>query len=312
VSTQHPPTIIAGCDGADRGRQAVVLSRTLARLAGARMLIVGVYRHPALPFPPPLGHRDDEYRRTEAAVRSVRDELAPEAHVVVVPGFSPAHGLCQVAEQESAAMIAVGSRHAAERRMGDADDALQVLRSARAAVLVVPDDRPAPGALARIVVGFDGSPTARQAVGVAAQLARAAGGGLTLFSAIGPEVSAWWLDSPSSRDADILEHFRVTRGRELERAADEALRDSPEIGATRVIAQGDPVTRLRAAGADADLLVVGSRQWGALGRLVLGTVSEAVVRESDCATLVVPRGHGAESAVAALSAGLAAHHAAPA
>jgi hypothetical protein len=91
VSTQESPTIIAGCDGAHRGRQAVVLGRTLAGLSGARLLVVGVYPHPALPFPPPLGHRDDERRRTEEAVRAVPDELSPDARAVAVPGFSPAH-----------------------------------------------------------------------------------------------------------------------------------------------------------------------------------------------------------------------------
>jgi nucleotide-binding universal stress UspA family protein len=302
MSTEDSPTIIAGCDGGDRGRQAVALGSTIARLTGARLLIAGVYPHPGLPFPPPLGHREDQRHPMETALRAIRDELAPEARTLAAPGFSPAHALCEVAEREGATTIVVGSRHAPARRMGDADHALQVLRSAPASVLVAPDDRPAPEALRRIVVGFDGSASSRDALAVAARLAHAADASLTLLSAISPEISAWWLQGASSLDAEIIDRYRRTRGRELEDAAAETLRDLPSVDTTHELPQGDAVAQLLAGSASADLLVVGSRRWGALGRLVLGTVSEAVVRESRCPTLVVPRRHGKGSVAVELSA----------
>jgi nucleotide-binding universal stress UspA family protein len=143
------------------------------------------------------------------------------------------------------------------------------------------------------------------ALSVAARLAHAAGASLRIVSAILPEVADWWFRGETSIDAQI-ERYRAARCEELERAAEETLRDGPDIDATHVMPQGDPVKELLAASADADLLVVGSRRWGALGRLVLGTVSEAVVREIRCPTLVVPRRHGAEPAVAELAAGMAA------
>jgi len=302
----RPRTIIAGCDGDDRGRQAVVFGRTLAGLLGDRLLIVAVYPHPAVPFPPPLVARGDERRRADQAIRAVRDELAPEARALAVPGFSPAQALCEVAERERASAIVVGSRHPSRRRMGDADHALQVLRSASAPVFVVPEDRPAPAALQRIVAGFDGSSSAREAIAVAARLAQAAGAHLTVLSALPPEVEAWWLASPASLDAEILEHHRAAREAELRQAAGEVLREHPGVDASLVVEHGHPVPRLLAAGEEADLLVVGSRRWGAIGRLVLGTVSEAVVRESPCPTLVVPVARGSASAAAKPGAGVAA------
>jgi nucleotide-binding universal stress UspA family protein len=295
MSTEDPRTIIAGCDGGDRGRQAVALACTLAGLTAARLLIVGVYPHPALPFPPPIAHREDERRRMEQALRAVRDELAPQARIFAVPGLSPAHALCDTAELKEASTIVVGSRHQPAARMGDADHALQVLRSAKASVLVAPDDRPAPSALRRITVGFDGGASSRDALAVAARLAHDAGGSLTVLSAIPPEVSDWWFQG-SSLDREIIEHHRQTRGRELEDAAHETLRGLAPVDAAHELPQGDAVTQLVDASASADLLVLGSRRWGALGRLVLGTVSEAVVRESRCPTLVVPRPHGRGSA----------------
>jgi nucleotide-binding universal stress UspA family protein len=298
MPTEDSSTVIAGCDGGERGRQAVALGRTIAGLTGARLLIVGVYPHPGLPFPPPLAHREDERHRMESALRGVQDELAPEAHVAAVAGLSPAHALCEVAEQKSAATIVVGSRHAPARRMGDADHALQVLRSAPAAVLVAPDDRPAPEELRRIAVGFDGTASSRDALAAAARLARSAGASLMLLSAVAPEVSAWWLEGAASLDREIVERYRLTRGRELDDAAKETLRDLPAVETTHELLQGDAVAQLIAASASADLLVVGSRRWGALGRLVLGTVSEAVVRESRCPTLVVPRRRHGKGSVA--------------
>ena len=141
MPTTDTPSIIAACDGADRGRQAVVLGRIIAEATGARLTIAAVYPHPGLPFPPPVTGHIDERRRADRAIRDVRDELAPGARTVVVPGLSPAHALCKLADEEGAGTIVVGSHHAAsERRMGDADHALQVLRSTHAAVLTPPLD----------------------------------------------------------------------------------------------------------------------------------------------------------------------------
>jgi nucleotide-binding universal stress UspA family protein len=305
MSTEHPPTIIAGCDGGDRGRQAVALARTLAGLTASRLLIVGVYPHPGLPFPPPVaGGREDEHRSMERALREVRQELAPDARILAVPGLSPAHALCSTAERRGASALVVGSRHEPARRMGDADHALQVLRSAALPVLVARDDRPAPNELRRIAVGFDGSASSRDALAVAARLAHDADAHLTVVSTLTPEVPDWWLRGTSSVDAEILEHFRVTRSRELGKAAEETLRGLPPVDMTHELPQGEVVAELLAAAGASDLLVLGSRRWGAVGRLVLGTVSEAVVRESGCATLVVPRRRGRGSVLPELAVGV--------
>ena len=45
-----------------------------------------------------------------------------------------------------------------------------------------------------------------------------------------------------------------------------------------------------------DLLVLGSRNWGPLKRLMVGSTSHAVVAHARCAVLVLPRGAEAEEA----------------
>ena len=219
MPTTDTPSILAACDGADRGRQAVVLGRIIAEATGARLTIAAVYPHPGLPFPPPVAHHVDERRRADRAIRAVRDDLAPGARTVVVPGLSPAHAICKLADDEGASMIVVGSRHAAaERRMADADHALQVLRSTHAAVLVAPDDRPVSPTIGRIVVGFDDGAGSHDALATAIELARATGAHLHLLSVVPRESNAWWVEGEATVDPVGPRPLgRATQERALER-----------------------------------------------------------------------------------------------
>ena len=42
-------------------------------------------------------------------------------------------------------------------------------------------------------------------------------------------------------------------------------------------------------GEQVDLLVIGSRRWGAAARVLVGSTGEAVLHDAGCAVLVVPR-----------------------
>ena len=290
MPTTDTSSILAACDGADRGRQAVVLGRIIAEATGARLTIAAVYPHPGLPFPPPVAHHVDERRRAERAIRAVRDDLAPGARTVVVPGLSPAHAICKLADDEGASMIVVGSRHAAaERRMADADHALQVLRSTHAAVLVAPDDRPVSPTIGRIVVGFDDGAGSHDALATAIELARATGAHLHLLSVVPRESNAWWVEGEATVDPLALDRWVERRRSELSSATREALGSAGDIDTSVEVLSGGAIPRLLEASAGADLVVLGSRRWARLAHVGLGSVSEPVVRKSTCPTLVVPR-----------------------
>ncbi len=290
MPTTDTPSIIAACDGADRGRQAVVLGRIIAEATGARLTIAAVYPHPGLPFPPPVTGHIDERRRADRAIRDVRDELAPGARTVVVPGLSPAHALCKLADEEGAGTIVVGSHHAAsERRMGDADHALQVLRSAHAAVLVVPDHRAVPAEIRRIVVGFDDGAGSRDALASAIGLARATGAHLDVISVVPRESTAWWVAGEAPVEPATLDRWIEERKAALAEAARWALRSAGDIEASSEVVSGGAAPCLLEASVGADLLVLGSRRWARLAHVVLGSASEYVVRSGTCPTLVVPR-----------------------
>jgi nucleotide-binding universal stress UspA family protein len=52
-----------------------------------------------------------------------------------------------------------------------------------------------------------------------------------------------------------------------------------------------PADALLELGADVDLLVIGSRRWGPVARLLLGSTGEVLMRDAECPIVVVPRSH---------------------
>jgi nucleotide-binding universal stress UspA family protein len=60
-----------------------------------------------------------------------------------------------------------------------------------------------------------------------------------------------------------------------------------------VVAYGGPREELAKFGKELDLLIVGSRGYGPLGRLAHGSVSRYLVGHAACPLLVIPRGAAA-------------------
>jgi nucleotide-binding universal stress UspA family protein len=61
------------------------------------------------------------------------------------------------------------------------------------------------------------------------------------------------------------------------------------LGATGHRLDGAPARMLAGACEDADLLVVGSRGYGPVLRLLLGSVSTQLIHLAPCSVLVIPR-----------------------
>jgi nucleotide-binding universal stress UspA family protein len=142
-----------------------------------------------------------------------------------------------------------------------------------------------------IVVGTDGSSRSRQAVAVAADLARTHGASLHLVHAFRAVVySAGATGDPmtglaASTDVEIERSSRMY----LEELASEIRRDGVSVD-TYCVAQSAASAILDVAESqDADLVVVGNR--GMTGaRRVLGSVPNSVAHGAHCAVLIVPTG----------------------
>lgn len=141
--------------------------------------------------------------------------------------------------------------------------------------------------ITHILVAVDGSDGARRAAYFARDLARQTNAKLTMLVAVTP---------PSAVTVPPFDAVAISSSNPdpEELAVAEALMNEiiADLGHGRAVPQvtlGPPVETIHAEAArlNVDLVVVGARGLGRAERLLLGSVSEQVVRESDRPVLVV-------------------------
>lgn len=137
-----------------------------------------------------------------------------------------------------------------------------------------------------ILVGYDGSRASRKAVEKATKITKVFGAKLILVTVIpSPVPLVGELLVPSTFE---LKEAIETAKRELEKMARE-LSEIHEINVEYRVLQGDPAEELTryAEEKGCDLIIVGRRGAGRLGRLLLGSVSEKVIRLAKEADVLV-------------------------
>jgi nucleotide-binding universal stress UspA family protein len=206
----------------------------------------------------------------------------------------PAEALAELARETDAEEIVVGSRGMGRFAAALGSVSHAMLAQAERPIVVVPQAAadhprdPCEHGACTIVVGYDGSPPARTAMTYGAGRA-ARGGRVVAVHAIQPAPE--WLEGPHSHRA--RETYRA-HGRELLsalellRAADD---EHSTVGAEveTALLDGPPARAIVAAADahDADEIVIGSRGFGRI-RGVLGSVSHAVLHETDRPVVVIP------------------------
>jgi nucleotide-binding universal stress UspA family protein len=284
--------VVIGFEGTDTGEDALALGVRLAEATGDRPVVATV--HPA--SPPGAGHVDAEWvsvmhRQAEQTLECARDIVGKtiEADYRNVPSGSASHGLDDLAEELDASVIVVGSGHGGPlRRITAGSTAERLLHGASTPVIVAPRghrQHATPG-LSVVGCGFVDAPDGYEALRAATRLAAQASAGLKVYSVIAPS-----------------QEFGLIGGRDAQRAYTEAARESFGAALDRATAQiGDtvPVTSFLLEGdvvgalaslddRDVDLLVVGSRGYGPIRRVLLGGTSTRLVRRAACPVMVVPR-----------------------
>jgi nucleotide-binding universal stress UspA family protein len=205
----------------------------------------------------------------------------------------PAEALAELAREHDADEIVIGTRGLGRFAAAIGSVAHALLGLADRPVVVVPRtaaDHPRDGDVQGqcvVVVGYDGSPPARDALAYAAR--RAAGGRVIAVHAFQPAPD--WLGSPYYQRA--LEAYQ-SEGRELLRTLEE--RSDLGVELTTSLLEGPPARAIVAAAdaRDADEIVIGSRGFGAI-RGVLGSVSHAILHEADRPVVVIPSDAAAEA-----------------
>ena len=101
-----------------------------------------------------------------------------------------------------------------------------------------------------------------------------------------PDFVGWEAGPQSVRDG-VAEAFRREH-QQIQKMADDLRDDSVE--ATALLVQGPTVASIleQAAKVGADMIVMGSHGRSAVHQLLVGSVSEGVLRDADCPVLIVP------------------------
>jgi nucleotide-binding universal stress UspA family protein len=279
--------IAAGADGSDEGKDAVALATGLASLTGAGLSLVNVF--PTTLFPTPgTDDRATLRKQADESLRRDRDELAPHAIIHSVADLSVSRALMHFAQETHAEMVVIGSsRDSPPGRARIGRRGRQLLHDMPFALALAPrGSRTRKFGLGRVGLGDDGGREAKVARDVAIGLCRAASGTLVIKSVIddSPPIFAGIAPGALAEYEAGWEYQRSQAQSELEQQA--AQLDVPtEISSVL----GDPGRELRSLSDDVDLIVVGSRRWGPIARIVTGGVGETLVADAGCPVVIVPR-----------------------
>lgn len=277
--------IIVGYDGSAQADDALALGKLIADATGASLTAVGV-----LQFDPrwggPVQDADAELtRQIEQAAASVGAETE------TVASSSHARGLHDLAESTDADLLIVGSAHhgkAGQILAGSVG--MSLLHGSPCSIAIAPHGyvAQAPEGIAAVTVGYDGSSEAHMALIDAIDLARASNATLKLVSVAQPPPIGYGKGGGANQGWHELKD--VIREMMRERL-DEAVQSVPDdVRVEAVLVEGEPDAALaQIAVEDGGLLLVGSRAYGPLRRVLLGSVSTALVHSALCPVVVYPR-----------------------
>jgi nucleotide-binding universal stress UspA family protein len=298
--------IVVGVDGSPQQPDALQLGARLAGREPGSLTVAYVY--PWSKWSERLGtaYARTEREQAEAILAAARRHLGElPADLRPIPALSAPRALHALAEELVADAIVLGSSHrgpAGRATLGGTAD--RVMSGAPCPVAVAPRGYAADGdALRRIGVAYDGTEDSRVALAWAEALAARTGGSLTLVTVVEPVTAGIYPPAAAFGYAELKEDMR----RDCRRRVDAAVASLPaRTQATSMVLDGPRVVHsICDAAAGFDLLVVGSRGYGPLGRLLTGSVSRGIVHHSEVPVVVVPRVTEARAEAAVAEAAVA-------
>jgi nucleotide-binding universal stress UspA family protein len=281
--------IIVGVEGTEHSADAIALADLVAERLEAPLMLVRTHSYDELSRP--LDQREYEqivhsmfgstFPQIQALVSANRDR-----EMRVIGANSPAAGLQRIAEQEEARLIVLGPAHRSGLgRVQPGSVGERLLSGAPAPVAIAPRGyADTQRGLEHVATAFDGSPESSQALEWAANLTRGADTRLRVVSVHAPVA----FPHGSAGGAFVSESVGRALRRDLAQQHAAAIASHGD-SADGMLRDGDPATVLVDASRDADILVLGSRGYGPLRAVLLGSVSQAVIRHATCPIVVVPR-----------------------
>jgi nucleotide-binding universal stress UspA family protein len=281
--------IIVGYDGTDQALDALALGERLSS-AGAELIVA----HVALLNPLMRGGVDelkleqesDFAERAEAAAR------AAGARVHTVESTSPGRGLHQLAEETGADLVVLGSsQHGKLGQTLVGNVAAALLHGASCEVAVAPKGyrNQKHDKLSTVVLGYDGLPESELAIGPACELARATGATVEVVAVVEPPaIVVGKGGGATSGWHELRDAVEEEMGRRLESARAQMPDD---VTVELKLIEGKPADVLaERAHEPGAVIFVGSRSYGPLRRVLLGSVARALVGRAPAPVIVHPRG----------------------
>jgi nucleotide-binding universal stress UspA family protein len=274
--------ILVGVDGTSGGRDAIAFAARLAdspssvtlvhvRAGRGWLLRAAAGRGAGLELEESLELLERE--RAATATESL-------AELESVESSSAGAGLHEHAEASGADLIVVGSSsRGLLGRVMLGDDTRGALNGASCAVAIATrgyEEHPVP--VARVGVAYNGSPESIVALATARELAGPKGAEVLALEVVGVPTAAFTGLAPAA--------YGETINTMLEEAKE---RMQALAGAHGSAVFGIPGEELAAFSGEVDMLVVGSRGYGPVKRLVLGSTSDYLERHARCSVLVLPR-----------------------
>jgi nucleotide-binding universal stress UspA family protein len=283
--------IAAGVNGYPEGRDAAALGALLAGAVDGELLLVAVHPEPLVVLPAELGWTAMR-KQAEETLHEIRDELAPGARTVVETDWSVPRALERVVAREHRNLLIMGSsRHGPAGRVRIGRRTRQLLCHFRCALAVAPRGLSSapPPRLSQVGVGYDGSEESQAALALAGSIAVAAGAKLSVRGVVDDRLpGVGWPSIGRDQLMSIWSELTEPMVESL-RARAQAAADATGADVAVDVLRGRPPDALIKLGEHTDLLVIGSRRWGAATRVVVGSTGEALLHDAGCPVLVVPR-----------------------
>ena len=268
-------SLLIGFDDTPPGLDALALGLQLAGETGDPVTVVTAYPDDEHGLMVAMNDRqwvDDVRRVAERKLERAREVVGerPDVELRTLGPSSASRALHELAERTAPHAIVVGSsEHAGLGRVSPGSTVERLLHGAPCPVAVAPQGyREHARPVRQIAVAYDGTPESDDALDVAVRLGRALGAGLRLVGV--------------ARRPDQA----------LQSAVDEALAALPaDVHAEGTVLVEDDVvaTLAELPQPRPDLLVCGSRGYGPVRQILLGSVSTRVIRRAAYPVLVVPR-----------------------
>jgi nucleotide-binding universal stress UspA family protein len=269
--------IVVGIDGRAGGRDAIALAKLLVAADG-ELTLARIVPSDAHADGGAGAYQAPEAERAEALLETAREDTGTDARLRWHGSSSVGRGLHELCELIGADLVAVGSsRRGLLGRVLIGDDTSAALNGAPCSIGIAPTNySQQPVAMREIGVGYDGSPESEHALSVARMLAASSGAKLSALESVALPSDAFL--GPGAVDNTP------------ERLLEDARRRIAALGDVEPhAAYGQPAEELALYSESLDLLIVGSRGYGPIGRLIHGSTSQQLAHSARCPLLVLTR-----------------------